>query len=57
MFREEATAIIHGAHRRKESGTLAAYEEQMNDVRYLCVLICRGCALRVCVTLICVLCV
>ena len=33
VCREEATAIIHGAHSRKESGALAAYEEQMNDVR------------------------
>ena len=31
--REEAAGIIAAQHKRKESGALAAYEEQLNDVR------------------------
>lgn len=33
VCREEAAGIIAGQHRGKESGALAAYEEQLNDVR------------------------
>ncbi len=32
IFSEEAADIIASQHRKKESGTLAAYEEQLNDV-------------------------
>jgi hypothetical protein len=33
LCREEAAVIIASQHSRKESGALAAYEEQLNDVR------------------------
>lgn len=31
-YREEAAGIIASQHSRKESGALAAYEEQLNEV-------------------------
>ena len=31
-FRDEAAGIIASQHRQKESGALAAYEEQLNEV-------------------------
>ncbi len=32
VSRDEAAGIIASQHRRKESGTLAAYEDQLNEV-------------------------
>lgn len=32
LHREEAAGIIASQHNRKESGALAAYEEQLNEV-------------------------
>lgn len=34
VLRDEAAGIIASQHRKKESGALAAYEDQLNEVRH-----------------------